>query len=156
MNKNIHLNSDEDYTFIDFTPIAKGKALTKGKISIFARPVRVKNGRRDSAYNAFRINAVDAAHLQRLGLDMLRLRRDNLTGELYLVFNSTVGLKLKFEQNARSAVIASGELVEYLANWAGAKPDGNGITRAELEISDDLSNSPDFATFHILRPIDMN
>ena len=81
--------------------------------------------------------------------DHLRIRMDNITGEIHLIFTRDKGLKFRSEEGIKKNVsISSKEMVQFLVHQFGINDESG---REIIKISKNLANSNDFLTFKILR-----
>lgn len=127
----------EDYTFIDFDNGSVQRA-----IKFVGREMLISSNKH-SMY--IRLSNSVSDEIDRKSLDRLRIRIDNLTGDIYLVFNCSIGLSFHKRIGRKTISINSKELVEKLNSLIK----NNELKRIE-KLSDDLSNSDLYATYKIM------
>lgn len=123
-------NETTDFKFIDFT---SKKKESKAEVGAYAYP-------KTSVFNVvFSRKVSDIVNLK--NLDNIRVRIDTLTDDVFVVFcNNKDSLKVK--RNGGRISSSSKDLYMYLT-------DGY-IHGMSFHLSDDLSNSNEYATFKIL------
>lgn len=152
-NEIIDMNAEGDYEFLDFTDKKGFSQLCDHEFSVFGRDCVTKSdGRRTAPNYSFRLNKADSEHLFASELDRLRLRRDRMTNDLHLIFNREEGMQVKFDKSTRGhvATVTNKQFVEYLAAHYAVEKDANGVLRSVFDITGDLSNSPEYATYRIV------
>lgn len=137
---NLKNSNMEDFTFYDFTS---------------------SDGKRRLQENQFSINHKKSNHsvtvCQQLSTTILntkllylRIRKDNITGDIHFVFNREVGCKITTNGSSenKNVTIINKPLVEFLVKELSLSESSE---RDVLELSKNLSNSPDYLTYKILR-----
>ena len=128
----------EDFTFFDFAAQADRTRLKSNQFSI--------NRKRKNQMLTFN-KEVSCLAMER-GLLFLRIRKDNITGDLHLVFTKDTGLPVTPTGTLKTNVLArSPQLISFLEKELCLPP---GDSRCIALMSEDLSNSPDYLTFKIL------
>lgn len=130
----------EDFTFLDFTANRGSKRLENHTISFYF-----------GSTSAMTLNIEDSKVIRDKDLTHLRLRIDNLTGELALIFNKKMGLELKKNRDNYGVTICNKSLVTALHQYLHLPIEGK--TYHVFAISEDKANSEDYATFKILKEI---
>lgn len=134
----------EDFTFFDFTESTRkgsGRRLREHTFSV------VYN---DSS--CITINIEDGKIIREKQMTHLRVRKDNVTGELCLVFNKERGIPLKLEKDVQTTTIQCKALVEFLYHELSLRLEKR--TRHIFSISENIANSDEYVTFRILNEVD--
>lgn len=126
----------EDYTFFDFENSRRGR-----EISGFAMRVYNKRGNRRVQFSK---NVGEV--VTKRGLSKLRIRKDNMTGRIHLLFNRDKGVTIKNNgsNSPFSLRVNSVDMAAFLVKTFSLM-DGD-----VLNLSDDLSQSDEYATFEVL------
>lgn len=128
----------EDFTFFDFE--------SKGT-SFGIAPHTFAINRKKGNYTVV-MSKSDSKTIIENNLLRLRLRQDNITGDLHFVFNATTGAKCVVK-NKHNVTVANRELVEFLTKALGYEENGE---RVIADISEDIANTKEYVTFLIKRP----
>lgn len=81
----------------------------------------------------------------------LRLARQKMTQELYLVFNNEKGIELRERKRDGALMAYSKDMAGWLlTNYFGSESYGR------LHISENLANTVEYATYRIIEPISYN
>lgn len=124
----------ENYTYLDFTN--RHCAYTGRIIKVY--------GRSDGIITRFSDELTD--EIQAKGMTHMRVRLDNITGELHLVFNKKgIGIPVKKNGKENTCTIRNKDLGQYLIERFGA------YEMAEIEASEDLANTEEYITYHITK-----
>lgn len=85
------------------------------------------------------------------GLDKMRIRIDNITGQIHLVFNKSVGKSIyKPTKGSKLCRIGGVDVVKcIIEHMGGAIPRQETALRFMGDCSADLSNSDEYATFEL-------
>ena len=131
----------EDFTFYDFEkkPSITDRTIGKGHIAI--------NYKKKNMCVSFGVH--ESSDIIKAKLMKVRVRVDNITGDMHLVFNREVGAPATI-RNEKNITIVNQQLVDFLM-CALCLPLTDG-TRPIIDISDNLSNSNDYITYKINRP----
>lgn len=112
-----------DYVFHDFSDEQKIVVKMKADTGVLRFPVKMRN------------------IIRKKKLTHMRVREDRLSGDIHLVFNKGVGMEIKGINDTTSMRISN----KKCATWIKTMLDSDFFF-----LSEDLSNSDDFATFKIL------
>ena len=93
------------------------------------------------------INIEDGKIIREKQMTHLRLRKDNVTGELCLVFNKEKGIPLKIEAGVQTTTIQCKALVVFLYKELNLKLEKK--TRHIFRMSENIANSDEYVTFRI-------
>ena len=142
-------NQFDDFEFIDFKPLTRGSA-SRCAATYYLSVSRHVGERKVNIYRTS-LSAEASAIVVKKGLTHFRLRRDKATGELHIIFLfDTTGkcAPITFETNneTRRVRFNNKQLCDFLARHAGVE--GN-FSPIYFELSKDLSNSDQYATFKI-------
>ena len=98
--------------------------------------------------SAITMNKKDSALIHEKGMTHLRVQRNNLTGEIFLVFNKGKGIELKKYRGNCGITITNKELVKFLFK-------NFGITNTEpiynFCISPNLAKIEEIVTFKVIK-----
>lgn len=156
MDNNLFSNN-KDFTFLDFKPARGGAKKLSGEYQYFFSVSRhTKAESRCNSYRtAFSTKVSEVVFLK--GLTHFRLRRDNITGDLHIIFlkdSSGQCAKVCWEGRAGEKGVVrmyNKELCNFFASQIGRKGDFN---PTYWQLSEDLSNNDDYATFKIIKHIE--
>lgn len=128
----------EDFTFYDFsTSVGKGRKLEENTFSI--------NNKKGNRYVTFcKSKSIEIING---GYKYLRVREDNITGDLHFVFTKNIGLKFNYKDSATSVLIMNKQLVDFLLEKLSAKNEDRVVCR----LSDNISRADDFLTYKIIK-----
>ena len=130
----------EDFTFFDFDEGSKirERKIEKGQMAI--------NYKTKNAYAT--MSREDTDDIANAGLDKVRIRVDNITGAMHLVFNKEKGATVTLK-NKKNATMSNQKMVEFLLEKLRLeKKDG---TRYLIDIGCNLSNVDGVITYNILK-----
>lgn len=150
-------SNNKDFTFLDFKPTRGGARKLSGEHQYFFAVSRHTNrqSKSNSYRTAFSTPVSEIVFLK--GLTHFRIRRDNITGDLHFIFlKDTSGqyAQVTWEGMAgdnRQVRMYNKELCNFFANQIGIKGD---FSPTYWQLSGDLSNSDDYATFKIIKHIE--
>lgn len=137
--KSSALNSGkkEDFTFFDFDcGRLSSRSIGKGQFAI--------NNKRGN-YKVT-MNVEDSKTIIDNDLTFVRLRQDNVTGALHIIFNRTTGAKCT--RNKLNVTISNKEMVKFLIKILGYE---DSEERVLVDISENISRSNEYATYLIKR-----
>jgi len=137
---NIENNIMEDYTFDDFDKSCTRSKLQENEISI--------NYKKSNHTVTF--NQDVSAEIVIGGLTHVRIRKDNITGDIHFVFNNTTGCAatIRNTKGAKNIIIINKDLVDFLVKELNL--DKN-VSRSVIEISGNLANrSSEYLTYKII------
>ena len=123
----------EDYTFYDFSTPCRGRQITR-------RIARICNKK---GYRRIYFSKEIADEIKDIDQCKLRLRRDNITGDVHMIFNTEIGLPVRFP-NSGKAEINSLEAVTLLSKFFS-----QGEATFDLDLSENLANDARFKTFKL-------
>lgn len=125
----------EDYTFYDFATPRKGK-------KIIGRIARISN-RAGSRRISFSKEISD--EIKEIKPCKLRLRRDNITGDVHMIFNPEIGLAVHFPYEGKKSTEANSiEAVTLLSKFFNQE----GAT-FDLFLSENLANDERYKTYRL-------
>lgn len=129
----------EDYTFYDFETRPQSARMSDNELSI--------NHSEKNKSITFNIQVSD--EIIQSGLMKLRVRKDNITGDLHLILNREHGSKITFTGKTRKNVtVINKALAEFLVKEL--QLDEKSI-RDVINISKNISNSNEYRTYKIIR-----
>lgn len=124
----------EDFTFYDFEKRSVStNRLTSNQVRIYTM----------KGNYAIYFNANVSKKIAEHALCFLRIAKNNLTGELYFVFNNKVGCKVKW--TGQNIVIYNKDMAQFLAKECSL----NDKCKEIINITRNLSNTQDFFTYKI-------
>lgn len=137
---NENKNDMEDFTFYDFTYKNRCSSIGENKFAL--------NNTEKTCCLTF--NVETSAEIIKNGLLFLRLRVDNITGDMHLVFTKDTGLKLQLSgSSTRKNVLAKNKsLVAMLSERLGISKQSG---RYLVGISGNMANSTEYLTYKILQ-----
>lgn len=130
----------EDFTFYDFEkkPAVSDRTIGKGHAAL--------NYNKKNMCLSFGVH--ESTDIIKAKLMKVRVRVDNITGDMHLVFNRDQGAQATIK-NQKNISILNKDLVEFLMTTQ-CLPLNEG-SRHIIDISGNLSNSPDYITYKIIR-----
>lgn len=139
-----------DFEFVDLSRTKGRVRIPEGYVSV---NMRFTAGRPSgSQYITFSRGV--SAEAEKAGRDWLRLARNLLTGELYIVLSATATpdsaplcYARKKGSSGVSARVTSRALCSALKEHFRLEEDAHGVISAKLYIGDNISNSPSQATY---------
>jgi hypothetical protein len=147
------LNHDDDFEFIDFASTRGGDRTQSNYCMRLTRYPRIKDGKTKLSVRLSLSTKVFNV-LKKKGLNGFRVRKDNVTGELLLIFLDYVegkyGKVNYGGRNDNTAIIQNRKFVDFLVKEF--KLNGVELHSHEIELSEDISNSDKYATFRIIKP----
>lgn len=149
-------SNNRDFTFLDFKGSRGGNRKINGEYPYWACASRHINENRSNSYRTAFSREVSLL-VARKGLTHMRIRRDNLTGVMHVIFlKDTTGQcapigwdKTKGKNNI--VRLYNKALCDFFATLAGKS--GN-FEPTYWQLSEDLSNSLEYATFRIIKHIE--
>lgn len=127
----------EDFTFFDFAPATgQGRKLEENTFG-----VNNKLGNRYVTFSKNKSNEIIDGEF-----DHLRVREDNITGDLCFVFTKNTGLPFNYK-NKKSIIINSKQLVDFLSSKMGVNLGENKV----FKLSENMAKTNDFLTYKILK-----
>lgn len=137
-NENFKTNNMEDFTFYDFGN-SNSRKLEPNHFSV--------NHKKSNYSVTFNLNT--SKQILDSGLIFVRIRKDNITGDLHFVFNKQLGCKVSETGNSRKNVtIINKKLTMFLVEELKLSSESD---RDVVEHSNNLSNSSDYLTYKIMR-----
>ena len=137
-NNNLNINIMKDFTFYDFTNgVGQGRKLAENSFSI--------NNKKGNRYVTF--GKDKSLEIIQGGFEHLRVREDNITGDLHFVFTKDMGLSFGYKNNNKSVIINNKQLVEFLSMRLGVNLGDN----KAFKISDNMSKTSEFLTYKIIK-----
>lgn len=128
----------EDFTYYDFTGCERRKRMNANQFA-----VNHSKNNKSVTFN----QEVSSIVLKR-DLMFLRVRVDNATGDIHLIFTKDTGCKLTTTgKTAKNVIAINKSLSDFLVEKLHLH-DGSG--RDLITMSDNLANSKDFLTYKIL------
>lgn len=141
-------NNFNDFEFIDFAPSNSGRG-TRLSHEYYVSISRHTNSRNKSYRITFSQSVSDCVMSR--GLKNLRIRRDNVTGDLHIIFlnaNDMQCARVTYDKKSTGRVILNNkQLCAFFAQLADLSGDFSPI---HFELSRDLSNSEMYATYQII------
>ena len=133
-------NKMEDFTFYDFEkkPSVSDRTIGKGHAAL--------NYNKRNMCLSFGTH--ESADIIKADLLKVRVRVDNITGDMHLVFNRQQGAPATIK-NQKNISVVNKDLVEFLMTTQ-CLPLEDG-SRHIIDISENLSNSKDYITYKIIR-----
>ena len=129
-----------DFEFFDFEQnTKKGKALGKDMFSITTK-----------GKTAGTITFGRELRLEVERYKYLRIARQKMTGEVYLIFNNDKGVNLRERTGGLLQATSKG-----MAKWL-LEQYFQGVEYGRLHISENLANTVEYATYRIIGPISPN
>lgn len=129
----------EDFTFFDFDKSPRGCVMKADEFSLNHK----------AQYYTITFNMEVSTMIRKGGYKYLRIRHDNITGELHFIFTKNKGLQFSTEKNhAKNITIKNKDMVLFLINKLNISYNS---VRTAIKISKNLANSNEFLTFKILR-----
>ena len=144
-------NNFNDFEFIDFAPSSSGRGsrLSHEYYVTISRHTYGKN----KMYRVTFSQSVSDRVISR-GLKNLRIRRDKVTGDLHIIFlntNDRQCARVTYEKKTTDRVLLNNkQLCAFFAQLADLSGDFSPI---HFELSRDLSNSEQYATYQIIGQI---
>ena len=131
----------EDFTFYDFdkTGTISDRVIDKGKAAI-----NYKN--KKGSYLSFGIR--ESSEIISKGLLKMRVRVDNITGAIHLLFNKEQGAPAAV-RNKKNITLVNQQLVDFLADRLGLEKKPG--VRHIINIGDNISNSDGFVTYGVTK-----
>ena len=131
-------NKMEDFTFYDFEKKHTGRTLEGLQFSVNRKPGQCM------VY----FNPLLSEMISKKRLTHLRVREDNITGELHFVFNKERGIPINAKDNhVKNIIVRNKELTTFLATKTGHSND----RMFYIKTTSDLSNSKDYCTIKLLK-----
>ncbi len=135
---------DNDFTFYDFANSNRnGRKITPEDIIV----VNNKKGHYSIVFNRFVSETIKKTKNVKL-----RIRVDNVTGDIHLVFNKEIGLDVstnhKHFESDKNISVNNKDMVSLIFKLL--KTDIN-ILRKEIRISSNLSNTDEYCTYKIIK-----
>lgn len=127
----------EDFTFFDFKPNAKGRG------TLYHNEARLTNGMQNKTLY---FNARIRGLVFSMGLTKLRIRKDNLTGDVHFVFNKDTGLPCG-GVTKKNLYFANKEMICALYDILGLDKNNKIYT---LTLSDNMAKGGEFLTYKII------
>ena len=130
----------EDFTFFDFDKPTgvRERTIQEGQAAI--------NYKKKGSYLTF--GQKETHDLYSLGLNKIRIRLDNITGAVHLVFNKDKGAAVTL-RSGKNAVVSNQELINFVMDKLKLqKKDGE---RHIIDIGCNLSKTNEFITYNILK-----
>lgn len=144
-------NNFNDFEFIDFAPSSSGRG-SRLSHAFYVSISRHTNGK-NKQYRVSFCPSVSECVISR-GLKNLRIRRDKVTGDLHIIFLNTNNKQcawVTYENKAANRVVVNNkQLCAFFAQLADLSGDFSPIY---FELSRDLSNSEQYATYQIIGQI---
>lgn len=128
----------EDFTFYDFTSNERGRRLQKNQFSI--------NHKKGNFSVTFCIET--SKQILDRELMFVRIRKDNITGDLHFIFNKQTGCKISVTgKSSKNVTIINKEFAMFFVKELRLSSDSD---RDIAEHSNNLSNSGDYLTYKII------
>lgn len=129
-----------DFEFLDFNPNRKGgRSLGKNQFSVSLH---------GSARGILAFGSELKEEVERY--KYLRIARQKMTGEVYLIFNNDKGVNLRERTGGLLQATSKG-----MAKWL-LEQYFQGVEYGRLHISENLANTVEYATYRIIGPISPN
>ena len=145
--KDKNLFNESDYTFFDFDETANTRkcATPTDGFQIYT----MKNAK--SSNHTLTIGSDISKIIERKGLGMMRIRVDNITGQIHAVFNNEKGKKLGRSNGSRNYRICGIDVVKCILEHKNVEFNPcEEAQRYSGTCSGDLSHSDKYATFELL------
>lgn len=138
-------NEKSDFTFFDF------ESKRGGRNTIPERGFQLYILKGKSQNYTLSMGKLVSKQIIEKGLDKMRIRVDNITGQIHLVFNKTIGKSLnKPPKGSCICRVGGRELVKCIIDhMGGVLTPQNAALKLIGDCSPDLSNSKDYATFEL-------
>mgnify|MGYP007098721011 CR=1 FL=1 len=144
--KDYNYKGKEDFTFFDF----ENKRAGRNTIPENGFQIYILNSAKSNNYAISMGKRASTSIIQK-GLNKMRIRVDNITGQIHLVFNKSIGKNLyKPTKGSKICRVGGVDVVKCIVEHFGGA-----ISRQETALkymgdcSNDLSNSDEYATFEL-------
>lgn len=139
-----------DIEFVNFKKFASSPSRSRipsGVARLLSKP---SQGPGKYGMYSLYISAERASLPFRKGLEWLRIGRNNLTGEIYLVFSGERDGAVKTAMSeGKPARLLNRGFTECLVSLLGLRPGEDGAVRADLRLSENLANTDIFVTYRV-------
>lgn len=128
----------EEFTFYYFDKASRGNRITGRKVRVHNKP-----GNRTIAFSSDCTSEIVAIPNPKMGF-----RKDNLTGDLFILISSDKGIEVKANNRnckAPSPIVYSKAIVDFMVQELHLTD-----IASDVEISENLANRPDIAIYKIL------
>ena len=129
----------DNLTFYDFDKASRGNRITGRKIRLHN-----KSGNRSITFSS------DCAlEIGAIATPKMRIAENNLTGEIYIVINSEIGIDIRQNNSPSSKnpslIVYSKQVTDLLVSKLGLTE-----VKTDIELSGNLANRTDLLTYKIL------
>ena len=147
LNQKENTEKMEDFTFYDFEKVSpvRERKIEDGYVAI--------NYKNKGSY--ITLSKRETNDIQSEGLSKVRVRVDNITGAMHLVFNNEHGVAVTFKKSygynikTTNAILSSQQLVDFIVERLNLeKKDGS---RYLVNIGNNLSKTDGFLTYNVKR-----
>ena len=129
----------EDFTFFDFESRNWRSRMEDDEFAV----------NHSVSYKSVTFNQAISEEIIRSGLTKVRIRKDNITGDLHFVFNSENGSRITVTGKTRkNVVVANRSLVGFLVEQLRLDEDS---ARDVMHLSKNLANAGGYLTYKIMK-----